>query len=783
MKFCLSWLEEWLNTRLEPETLAETLTMAGVEVKQWDKAIPASSGIVAGLVSRLDDHPGTAGLKLCRVDIGRGSSLQTVCGTSSVSAGMCVPTAPAGARIQGRRIKAIEVDGVLSEGVLCSAGELGIGDDSAEIPELGEAVTPGTDIVGYLRLDDTVLELDLTPNRADCFSLLGLAREVAAIQGRGLDVPSWQALAPAHDRNWPVRVEEPEACPRYLARVVRNIDATAVTPLWMKERLRKSGVRSVHPVVDVMNYTMLDIGQPLHAFDLDRIEGEIVVRYAKAGEDVEIIGGTQTRLNDRTLLVADARRPLALAGIIGGAGSAVSPSTRNLLLECAFFKPAAIMGRARSYGLRTEASLRFERGVDPGLQEHAIERASQLLKSVTGGEFGPVSPVVVPAKAKQPITLRHDAAARCLGVEIGRESIPAMLEHLGCQVEPCDGGWHCTPPSYRFDLDIEEDLIEEIARLYGYNKIGSERNTCDAGADSSAAGSARFRDDRCHRLVERGYTEVMTYSFVDPDQASQLSTRPSLQLRNPVSPSMSVMRTSLWPGLLKVLMHNLNRQQARVRIFETGHCFDERSEWLALAGLAYGSVYPEQWGESSRACDFYDLKGDLHNLLAEYSAKLSYEALQTPPLHPGQAAAVLLDGKPAGCLGALAPALAQRLGIGPGVFLFEINLDALPQPGIVQTTVVAAYPSVRRDISLQVPAGVSAAQILACIDGLAIKVLQSVVIFDVYEGTKSRISGKSMALRLIFQDVSSTLEEAVCRKLTEKVTAALADTLKINLRE
>ncbi len=782
MKFCSSWVEEWLGEPVEPEALAETLTMAGLEVDKLSPAAAPLSGVVVGHVRHVAAHPNADRLKLCEVDAGGAKLLKVVCGADNVREGMFAPFAPAGAWVNGLEINKAEIRGVVSHGMLCSAAELGLEETSEGLLDLDGSVAPGTDLVEYLKLDDTVFELDLTPNRADCFSVFGVARELAAIRGFRLEHPRQDAVAAAHKRRFPVRVAEPQACLRYLARVVEHVDSAARTPLWMKERLRRSGVRAVHPVVDVMNYVMLELGQPLHAFDLDKLEEHIEVRYARSGESLEVIGGARLELDERNLLIADARGPVALAGIIGGADSAVSESTRNVLIECAFFSPRAIAGRARSHGLHTEASLRFERGVDWSLQRHAVERACELLERVTGGEFGEVEEVAASLPAARPIELRYDALVHRLGVEVDRNLASKILTCLGCRMKPCKGGWRCTPPPYRFDLEIEEDLIEEVGRIYGYDKITGGVSTAVTQSGEPLE-TVRERNDRwSDRLVERGYFEVVTYSFVDPDLLAEFDETPALALSNATSPAASVMRTSLWPGLLKVLQHNLNRQQGRVRVFEAGRCFTGRDERLMIAGLVYGDVRPEQWGEPSRACDFYDVKGDVECLFAENSPPPSYGRSARRGLHPGQAADVVLGGERVGCLGALNPSVAQRLGVSRDVFLFELDLDAVPPPDVVRFESISPYPSVRRDVSVTVPPGVGAEQIAACIRGLGMDLLREIVFFDVYEDEKIEEGRKSMALGLIFQDISSTLSDAVCAELVDKAVAALSQSLKINLR-
>ena len=787
MKLCLSWLEEWLGKTLEAQALSETLTMAGLEVDQWKSVAPATTGLVVGCVREIEPHPNADRLKVCKVDTGGKALLQVVCGAPNVRVGLYAPFAPAGAALGELKIVATEIRGVLSQGMLCSAGELGLETQpSSGLLELGSGVAAGTDLIEYLHLDDVVLELDLTPNRADCFSVLGVAREAAAIGGERLKIPRQRPAVVAHEQEFPVEVSASAACPRYLARVVRNINPDAKTPLWMQQRLLRSGIHVLHPVVDVTNYVMLELGQPLHAFDLNKLHGVITVRYAQQGEQLTLLGGRDVTLDGNTLLITDEQSPLALAGIMGGEGSAVSDKTRDVLIECACFAPAAITGVARSYGLHTESSLRFERGVDPDLQPRAMERVCELLEEIAGGECGPVVEVAAPATPAVPVTLRYDALLARLGVDIERNRVSGMLTRLGCRMKSCKGGWLCTPPSYRFDIAIEEDLIEEIARLYGYDKINAADDAFATGMSAVAQqpleGDYERNNRLSDRLIERGYFEVITYSFVEPELLAAMSDVSAPALKNAVSPAMSVMRSSLWPGLLNVLTYNLNRQRERVRIFEAGRRFTGEDEQTVIAGLAYGDVCPEQWGTPRQACDFYDLKGDIENLLVEYTADLSYRESQPRGLHPGCAAEILFKGKVVGVLGMLDPAIAQQLEIEGEVFLFEIVPDILELPAVTKAEPVSRYPSVRRDLSLTVPVEISAEQIRTCIRDLGIDLLREVLFFDVYTGGKIAYDRKSMALGLIFQDNSSTLSDEACARWVNEVVTALQESLNADLR-
>lgn len=817
MRCNLEWLRQWVAIAPEDaRALGERLTLAGLEVDSVSAAAPALPKVVAARVESVAAHPDAARLRLCRVDAGAGQR-QVVCGAPNVREGLCAPLALEGARIGDRTIAKTVIRGVESEGMLCSGAELGLGDHSDGLFDLGD-MEPGAELGEHLGADDLVYDLELTPNRADCFSIIGIAREIAALQGGALSVPETPSVAAAHENRCEVAVDAADACPRYLSRVVTGLNPAAAAPLWMRERLRRCGMRSVHPVVDVLNYVMLETGQPMHAFDRRRLAGEVRVRFAKDAESLLPIGadsadgdGAALALNRETLVIADESGPVAVAGVIGGAHSAVGADTRDIVIECAFFAPRAIAGRARALGLHTESSHRFERGVDPHLQHRALARATQLLLEIAGGAAGPVHEVESAPHLPQSgaIALRAAAVEKRLGVAVAGDFIEKTLRNLGCRMETADNGWRCVPPSWRFDLHIEEDLIEEIARFHGYDNIPEQRRP--GGAPFAAAvadnGAARLRARNRRldeRLVEAGYYEVVTYSFIADDPTGLFNGETAPRLKNPISSELSVMRTSLWPGLLQVLARNLHRRRERVRIFERGPAFFIREgrpeQTQMLAGLACGALYPEQWGADGAAprrgggdagpsregrgvCGFYDVKGDIERLLRGVG-DLAFEACEHPALHPGRTAAVLLDGARVGCLGQLSPAAERQLELPAAmpVLLFELETGRIAAPAPVSCKPVSPYPSVRRDIAVVFPAEVTAAAVLRCINGLKLDCLAETVVFDVFEGGDIQSGCRSMALGLIFQDLSGTLTGGASDAWVETVVAALRRDLNGQLR-
>lgn len=792
MKFSEAWLREWVNPDLDTGQLADQLSMAGLEVDAVEPAAPPFSGVVVGAVLARDQHPDADKLSVCQVDLGSGEPAQIVCGAKNVAAGMKVAVATVGALLPGdSKIKRAKLRGVESLGMICSASELGLAETSDGILALPADAPIGRDFRDYLALDDACIDVDLTPDRADCLSVAGIAREVAVLNRAPLHVPEIAPVAATIDDQCPVEVSAAEACPRYLCRVLRGIDPAARTPDWMVERLRRSGLRAISPVVDVTNYVLLELGQPMHGFDLAKIDGGIQVRMAEQGEKLTLLDGSELALDTGTLVIADRRRALALAGIMGGGDSGVTDGTRDVLLEAAFFAPLAIAGKARRYGLHTDSSHRFERGVDFDLPHQAMQRATALLLDIVGGQAGPVSEVSSPAQLPQraPIALRRERIARVLGVTVDDASVVDILERLGMRVTPAGDGWQVTPPSARFDITIEVDLIEEIGRVYGYAQIPASL--------SSAPVSAAVRPEAaftlaaaCRLLASRGYHEAITYSFIAPELAELLTPGVEpIKLANPISADMSDMRASLWPGLVQTLRYNLARQQTRVRVFESGLTFVRHGADIVqqprLAGLACGEAQVEQWGLATRKVDFYDVKGDVESLLTQVAdpAEFRFEAAEHPVLHPGQCARILRGGAPVGWLGLLHPAAQKALDLPGGVYLFELELLPLREGRVPAFEPLSKFPAIRRDFALLVGHDVPYQAVLDCVRDAAPAVVKDIQLFDVYTGDNIDSGLKSLALSLILQESSHTLTDAEVEQASAAVLTALAERLSAKLRE
>ncbi|MEO5344147.1 MAG: phenylalanine--tRNA ligase subunit beta [Gammaproteobacteria bacterium SHHR-1] len=791
MRFSEAWLREWVDPPVDSQTLADQFTMAGLEVDALETAAPAFSGVVVGLVTVREQHPDADKLGVCQVDVAAGESLQIVCGASNVAAGMKVPVALVGALLPGElKIKAAKLRGVASAGMICSAKELGLAESSEGIMPLPADAPLGADLRDYLALDDQIIELDLTPDRGDCLGLRGLALEVSALNRVEVRLPDMSPLTPACEQRMAVELSAEQACPRYSCRVIRGVNARAETPLWMRERLRRSGLRSIDPIVDVTNYVLIELGQPLHAFDLAKIQGPIQVRMAAVGERLRLLDGKEITLTPDNLVIADGKGPLALAGIMGGADSGVSAETQDILLESAHFSPRALAGKARGLGLHTDSSHRFERGVDPSLQVQALERASRLLLEIAGGEPGPVVDLARPGLTqRQPIALRRQRIGRLLGIEIDDASVVDGLQRLGMQVQPWDQGWQVTPPPSRFDIAIEVDLIEEVGRIYGFENIPSATprvpmNLCLRPERAFDLEQAR------ERLAALGYQEVITYSFIDAAKAKALLPEfEPIALANPLSAELSVMRTSLWPGLLATARHNLARQQGRVRIFESGLQFRQLANGMdqrpMLAALTYGDITEEQWGQPGREADFYDIKADYEALLALLGPGLEarFEAVEHPALHPGQSARVMLGERLIGHLGMLHPRLSQVFDLTGNTFLLELDLSAAGQGALPKFSPLTRFPWIRRDLALVVEREVDYGSLKACIREYADENLQDIILFDVYTGQRIDSSRKSLALGLILQDSSRTLTDQEVDDSVARIVQGLADKLGARLRD
>jgi phenylalanyl-tRNA synthetase beta chain len=787
-----SWLREFVKLDIDRETLLHQLTMAGLEVDGTEPAAADFSNVVVGEVVGLSQHPDADRLRVCEVSVGEPDLLQIVCGAPNVEPGMKVPTACVGAVLPGNfKIKSFKLRGVQSSGMLCSQKELGLAESSEGLMSLPASAVAGTNIREYLELDDEIIEVDLTPNRADCLSMEGVAREVAIINQIEWHPAETKANAVEHDRQLPLYIRSPEACPRYLGRLITGIDPTAETPIWMQERLRRSGFRSLGPLVDVTNYVLMEMGQPLHAFDADKIDHGIVVRFAKQGEKVLLLNDEEVELVADTLVIADESRALALAGIMGGREAAVCDQTRNIFLECAFFSPAVIMGKARQYGLHTDSSHRFERGVDPELQMRAIERASELIVSIAGGQCGPVSEssndAYIPNRPV--IRLRPSRVEKILGVSIDRSEMSSILERLGMSVSVRDEEtWQVQAPSFRFDIAIEADLIEEIGRVIGYDNI--PLNDISMHSVLAKSSEARVASDLLKEtLVGRGYREVITYSFVDPDRLKQVDPgNEPIVLKNPISSDLAVMRTSLWCGLLETAERNLNRQQSRIRIFESGLKFLKTADGIEqkkyLAGLVLGTVSDNQWGENARSVDFFDAKGDVEALLQFTGRPFQFVAKQHPALHPGQAAEVLeINGEHVGWIGVLHPELERQLGFNSHVVLYELDEEILCKGSISKFNPISKFPHVRRDLAVSIGDEIPSASIVESIRREDKWLVTDVKIFDVYRGPGVESGRKSVAMSLVFQDSSRTLQDFEIDSLVSRILKKLETEFDAKLRD
>ncbi len=768
MRLSERWLREWIDPPGSARELAERLTMAGLEVDSVEPAAPPFTGVVVAEIEACRPHPEADRLQICRVHDGS-TTVEVVCGAPNAASGLRAPLARPGATLPGgHAVEAAEIRGVASAGMLCSAAELGLSDESDGLLPLSSGVPVGADLRDALALDDTILEIDLTPNRADCLSVLGIAREVAAGAGSGpLAEPEVPAVPAVHDEQLEVRLDAPAECPRYCGRVIRGVNAAAPTPSWMRERLRRAGLRSVSAVVDVTNYVLLEYGQPLHAFDLDKLRGPVHVRLAAPGEPLTLLGGQQVALDDDVLVIADANGPVAMAGVMGGENTAVDTGTRDLFLESAFFAPQRIIGRARRYGLHTDASHRFERGVDPDGPARAAERATALILELCGGEPGPLVETASAdhLPARRPVRLRRERLASVLGWRLDDAVVEGALAALGMAPETRDDGWLTHPPGWRFDIEREEDLIEEVARLVGYNAIPEVRMAVPMGLPRLPETRVE-RDAVAHTLVERGYFEAITYAFVDPEwQRRLLPDTPALPLANPLSSEMAVMRTSLWPGLTAAARHNHHRQHERVRLFEIGRLFhgglDDLSQPMVVAGLAMGPAMPEQWGAATPVVDFYDVKADVEAVLAQTrdAAAFTFASGEHPALHPGQCARVLRDGEPMGWLGRLHPAHAQAIDLPDATILFELSLEALAPARLPRFTPLSRFPSIRRDLALVVDEAVSVGALTAAAREEAGDQVVEIRVFDVYRGKGVPKGRKSIAMGLILQDYSRTLTD------------------------
>lgn len=791
MKFSENWLRELVDIPVDRDALMHRLTMAGLEVEGVEALGAALGGVVVGEIVGCEPHPNADKLRVCQVATGADAPLAIVCGAPNARLGLKAPLATIGTRMpNGIEIKRAALRGVESNGMLCSAKELGIDADASGLMELPADAPVGASLASYLGLPDASIEIKLTPNRPDCLSVFGLARDASALFGSALHAPASAPVAAEGAGRREATLDAGADCPRYVGRIIEGIDATAKTPLWMAERLRRAGVRPVSALVDVTQYVMLELGQPMHAYDDARLDGPISVRRARAHERVKLLDGNEHELDDGFLVIADRKGLHGLAGIMGGHDSRVTEATTTVFLEAAHFAPGAIMGRARRLGLHTDASHRFERGVDPAMPRRAIERATGLILEIAGGRPGAVVETVLEGALpkRAPVALRRARLARLLGIEVADAEVERILRALDLVVETTADGWRATPPSHRFDLAIEEDLIEEVVRVHGYERVPTRAprgELLGPSVPEARLGVAPLRA----QLVARDYHEAICYAFVAGDRLTQWNLREgAVELANPLSAELGVMRTALLPGLVDALVANRRRQQARVRLFEIGRVFSSGSiEVERIAGVACGRAVAENWASEARAIDFFDLKGDVESLFALTNAVPSFRFAPGAPgapswLHPGQAAAIERDGRMLGWIGLLHPDLLKQLDFDEDVFAFELDLEPVAQRALPRAEGISRFPSVRRDLSFELPESVPYAAVEAAIRDAVGETLVGVVLFDRYAGPNLGAGVKSLAIGLILQDRYRTLTDQDADRSTTLAVAALESVCKAKLR-
>lgn len=796
MKFSENWVREWVNPSISTEQLCDQITMLGLEVDGVEKVAGDFTGVVVGEVVECAQHPDADKLRVTKVNVGGDRLLDIVCGAPNCRQGLKVACATEGAVLPGDfKIKKTKLRGQPSEGMLCSFSELGIDVDADGIIELPLDAPVGTNLREYLDLDDKAIEISLTPNRADCLSIAGVAREVGVVNKQVVNQPHFDAVPATISDKVQIELKAPEACPRYLLRVVKNVNVKAQSPIWLQEKLRRCGIRSIDPIVDITNYVLLELGQPMHAFDASKVSQPVQVRLANNGEELVLLDGTTAKLQSNTLVIADQTGPLAMAGIFGGQASGVdAETTKDVILEAAFFAPLAIAGRARQYGLHTDSSHRFERGVDFTLQRHAMERATALLLNICGGEAGEICEVVSEQYLPKvnEVTLRREKLDGLLGHYIEVETVTEIFERLGFAVKYANDVWTVTSASWRFDIEIEEDLIEEVARIYGYNSIPNNAPLAHLRMSEHKESDLDLSRIKT-ALVDADYQEAITYSFVDPKVQTLLHSEiEALVLPNPISVEMSAMRVSLLSGLLGAVLYNQNRQQNRVRLFETGLRFvpDANAEFgvrqeFVLAGVITGTAKSECWTGKAETVDFFDLKGDLESILSltEVGNRVKFVAKAYSALHPGQSAAIELDGKEIGFIGTIHPLIAQKLGLNGKAVVFEILWDAIANRRVAQAKEISKFPANRRDLALVVADNVPAGDIIDACKQAGGEKLTQVNLFDVYQGIGVASGHKSLAISLTIQDNEKTLEDdeinavisAVLNEVKQRFNAELRD--------
>ena len=784
MQFSEQWLREYTNPAIDTDALSHLLTMAGLEVEGLDSVGAAFTQVVIAEIISAEKHPDADRLQLLQVNVGAAEPLQIVCGANNARVGIKAPCALVGAVLPGFEIKQAKVRGVESFGMMCSEKELGLAQDSAGILELPADAPVGQDIREFLGLNDQLFTLKLTPNRSDCLSLVGIAREVAALTGAQLTLPHAEAVNATITETQAVSIADQEACAIYSGRLVKGITAGATTPAWMLRRLERSGLHSISAVVDITNYVLLELGQPMHAFDAAKLNGDIHVRWASQDESITLLNQQTVKLDQDILVIADDSGAITFAGVMGGASTAVSAGTQDIFLESAFFTPDTIAGKGRRFGISTDSSYRFERGVDYGRTLEALERATALVLEICGGQAGPVTQVSGIMPARVPTQLRLAKLNSILGITLAEALVAQLLDQLGFAYVLKAGVFEVFPPSYRFDIAREEDLIEEIARLHGYDNIPAIPPVSDLRMLTDAEGLATphvFQDI----LVAKDYQEVVTYSFVDESwERDLLANAHPIKLKNPIASNLSVMRSSILGGLLDVLVYNLNRQQARVRLFEIGATYhhatkDAYTEHTRISGLVYGDVMPEQWGEAARSVDFYDLKADVDQLTF---GRAQYMAAEHSALHPGQSAQVMLEGKAIGWMGKLHPKWQQHYQLPRGVFLFELDFASLQKRAVPMATELSKFPPIRRDVAVIVDEKISVGEMIQSMQGANVAFVTHIDLFDVYRGKGIPEHHKSLAFFVLMQDSQKSLTDAEADKVMAQLLEIVQKKFSAELR-
>ncbi|MDK4575872.1 phenylalanine--tRNA ligase subunit beta [Kingella kingae] len=784
MQFSYTWLKTQANPNLSADQLSHLLTMAGLEVEELNAAAPDFSGVVVAEVKSVEKHPDADRLNVTQVDAGTGELIQIVCGAPNVKVGIKVPCALPNALLPNDfKIKPTKMRGVVSNGMLCSAKELGLEDKVDGLLVLPENAPVGQNIREFLDLDDAIFTLKITPNRTDCLSIKGIAREVSALTQCEFNPIQINHIATQTTQKQAVQIDAPNDCGRFISRVISGVNATAASPDWLVQRLERSGIRSISPLVDIGNYVMLEIGQPMHVFDADKISGSLHVRRAKNGEVLDCLNEKTVTLADNTLVIADEQQALSIAGLMGGAASAVSDETKNIVLEAAWFNPLIISGKSRQYGFSSDSSFRFERGVDSELQRDAIERATELVVQICGGEVGEIVEVLGDLPTAKTVEVRTARVEKVLGVSIENQRIETILQHLGLQPEKTADGFRVTAPSFRYDIEIEADLIEEIARVYGYENIPDDY-TSGKLAMLKLPENRHSRFGVYQKMAARGFQEVVSYAFVDEQWEQDFANNQDpIRLQNPLAAQYAVMRSTLMGGLIEILQNNLNRKQNRVRVFEIARIFRKENNQFVqterVGGLVYGSALPEQWGEKSHSVDFYDLKADVETLLRGKNA--AFVKAEHSALHPGRCAAIVVDGVNVGIIGELHPKWTQKYDLPQAPLLFELDMDAVLTTEKVRYQAVSKFQAGRRDLAFVLPENVAFADLQAALGQVNNPIIQGIELFDVYRGAGLPENHKSLAVKISLQDMNATLTDETVEPIIQELIAQ-AETVGAKLR-